>query len=122
MTSPDPCVPNIGPQQRLRRVRFGSVSLLVGVVSIAVLAVLGVPRAWRLVAFLPLWAGALGIFQAHERTCIALVAQGKRDMDGGPEAVTDPTELERLKRQALGVHLRSLLAAAVVSGLSLAIP
>jgi hypothetical protein len=34
----------------------------------ALLIASGQPRAWRLVAFAPFWLGALGVFQAREKT------------------------------------------------------
>jgi hypothetical protein len=122
MDSPSACVANIGPRQRARRVRVGIVAFLVGALVIISVVAMGVARPWRLLAFLPLWAGALGIFQAREKTCVALVAQGKRDMDAGPEVVSDPAELARLKKQALGVHVRSFLAASVLCAVAMAIP
>lgn len=40
-------------------------------------------------------------------------------MDSGPEAITDPGELARVRRQARHVHLRALAVAAVATILAL---
>lgn len=62
------CVPNIGSGERRRRLRFGVVSLGVGALALIILIATGIPRLWRLALFLPFWAGALGVFQAREKT------------------------------------------------------
>jgi len=53
---------------------------------------------------------------------VALAARGARNMDGGDEAIADEADRARLRRQARAVHLKSLLAAAVLTALSLATP
>jgi uncharacterized membrane protein (UPF0136 family) len=60
--------PNIGPRGQAHRLRFGMVGLGVAVVLAMVFLVLGVPRGWRAVVFVPLWIGALGVFQARDKT------------------------------------------------------
>jgi hypothetical protein len=40
-------------------------------------------------------------------------------MDAGPESITDPTELRQVRSQAVPVHLKSLVAAAVATALVL---
>jgi hypothetical protein len=61
-------VANLGPRQRRRRLLMGVVMLAVGVGLVATLVALDVDRGWRLVAVLPFWAGALGLFQAKAHT------------------------------------------------------
>lgn len=53
---------------------------------------------------------------------MALASRGQRDMDQGPEAIADAAELARVRAQARKVHLESLVAAAVLTALGLAIP
>ncbi len=60
--------PNIGPEGRRRRLRMGLVSFGVAVLLAIVISALGAPRGWRLTLFVPLWIGALGIFQALDKT------------------------------------------------------
>ena len=66
--SGDVCIPNIGPQGRRMRQRFGLMTIGVGAALAAILIVLGVSPLWRLVVFVPLLAGATGIFQARGKT------------------------------------------------------
>jgi len=62
------CIANIGFRERRKRMRFGVMLLVAGGLGAAVLAASGADRSWRLVLFLPFWAGALGVFQAREKT------------------------------------------------------
>lgn len=62
------CIANIGPQARKKRLIFGVVLLGTSVVIAAVLVAVGVHRLWRLALSLPLWAAAVGYFQAREKT------------------------------------------------------
>lgn len=48
-----------------------------------------------------------------------LAARGLRDMDSGSESIEDATELRKIRRQALRVHLKSLISAGVVTGILL---
>jgi hypothetical protein len=104
------------------RVRFGVGFMAAGLLLAAILLVMSVGRPWRLVVFVPLWIGALGIFQAREKTCVALVARGERNLDAGAEPVSDPAELERLRAQARTVYIRSLVLAALLSAAVVAAP
>lgn len=66
--SGEACIANIGFKERRKRMRFG-VAVLVACAVIAVLLVgIGAQRLWRIGLFLPFWAGALGVFQAREKT------------------------------------------------------
>jgi hypothetical protein len=66
--SGEACVANIGPGERRKRVALAVVSLGVSAAATLALVVSGAPRAWRLGLFFPLWAAALGYFQAREKT------------------------------------------------------
>lgn len=59
---------NIGPNQRRKRMIFGAALLVLAGLAAAALISSGAPRGWRLMLVLPLWAAALGLFQARERT------------------------------------------------------
>jgi hypothetical protein len=59
---------NIGPQERRKRLTFGVVLLGASLVAGAMLIHADVARGWRILLVLPLWAAALGFFQARERT------------------------------------------------------
>ena len=62
------CIANIGPRERRKRLVFGVVALFLSVVISAIYVVEGVPPIWRLSLFVPLFVGALGFFQARDRT------------------------------------------------------
>ena len=59
---------NIGPDERRKRLTFGVVLLGASLLAAAVLIHADVGRGWRILLVLPLWASALGFFQARERT------------------------------------------------------
>lgn len=51
-----------------------------------------------------------------------LARRGLRNLDDGNHRITDPAELAVVRRQARKVYLESLLAAAAITVLALAIP
>ena len=61
-------VANIGPEGQKTRLRGGLIALAVGLAGAAVLVWSGINPWWRLVLFLPFWQGALGVFQALNKT------------------------------------------------------
>ena len=66
--SPSARVANIGTSERRKRLVFGIVASGVGVVIAALLVFIHAPLVWRLPLFLPFYVGALGIFQARDKT------------------------------------------------------
>lgn len=117
-----PCIPNIGPRERQRRLVGGFVLLVITAgVGVAVI-VFEAPRPWRLLVFLPAWAAALGFFQVSAKTCVALAARGLKNMDAGEEDITDLHELARVRAQSRGVHLRAALSAVVVAAVFALLP
>ncbi len=63
-----PLVTNLGARGRRRRYLMGAAGLAVTLVVGAGLALAGAPLGARLVLFLPLFAGALGLLQARGGT------------------------------------------------------
>jgi hypothetical protein len=59
---------NIGPRERRKRLSFGVMLLSASLVAAAIMIHAGAARGWRVLLILPLWAAALGFFQARERT------------------------------------------------------
>ena len=101
---------------------FGVAFLALGCVVGISLALLDVPRLWRLPIFLPLWMGATGVMQAREKTCVALAKSGQQNMDSGIERVIEAATLRQHQAQARRVHSKSLVLAAVLSAALVAIP
>ena len=62
------CIANIGPQERRKRLVFGITALAISVVISFLFVFYGVRPVFRLPLFVPLFAGALGFFQARDRT------------------------------------------------------
>ena len=122
MTEPTTCVANIGPRGRQQRLRAGGTWLTVGADAAGALALAGVPRRQRLGVFGPFTIGALGVFQAYEQTCVALAAGGTRNLDSGREQVDDPAATRQINRQARKVFAESILGAALLTALALALP
>lgn len=62
------CIANIGPRERRKRMTFGLTLLVAGGVVAVLLIGFQADRLWRLLLFLPFWAGAVGVLQAREKT------------------------------------------------------
>lgn len=108
------CPINIGPKQRRRRLRMGIVMFL-GAGALAVF-LLGseFPRAWRLFLFFPFYFSILGFFQAKAKTCVVLAFQGTRNLDQGPEKVSE-TEAGALRLQGRKVLIKAALVSTVLT-------
>jgi hypothetical protein len=62
------CIANIGPRERRKRLMFGITTLAASVVISFLFVFYGVRPLLRLPLFVPLFVGALGFFQARDRT------------------------------------------------------
>lgn len=62
------CIANIGPGERRKRMWFGVALLGVGAAALIGLVVANAHRGWRIALLVPFWAGAVGLFQALEKT------------------------------------------------------
>jgi len=65
---PEVCLINIGPRERRKRAIFGVIGFVMAAAIGTALVLAGAPRWWRLLLFLPLAAGAYGVFQARAAT------------------------------------------------------
>ena len=68
MPLPPAAIANIGPGEQRQRRLLGIALLGLSVLGLAVFLLLGSARGWRLLLFLPLWGGLLGVTQARKRT------------------------------------------------------
>ena len=118
----DVCIPNIGPAERKKRLWAGSIILLLAAGIALGLSLAPIDKAWRLLSFVPFWAGATSLFQVYEKTCVALAARGVRNLDTAEERINDASELHQVKRQARRVRLEGLAVAVFLTALLLAIP
>jgi hypothetical protein len=113
---------NIGPRERRKRRLMGVVALTVGVGLAFVLVIFQAPRWSRAVVFFPIWIAGLGLIQSREKTCIALAASGKRNMDDGEESLEDETLIEQLRDKARRINRRALITAGASTLLALLFP
>jgi len=117
--SPSAQIANIGTHERRKRLVWGVVASGVGVVIAVLLVLIGAPLIWRMPLFLIFYVGALGIFQARDKTCVKLAARGQRDMDSGPQQISVAAELQQVQRQARVVYAKSAILAAILTALAL---
>jgi hypothetical protein len=80
------------------------------------------PRPFRLFVFFPIWLAGLGLFQAREKTCIALAARGVCNMDSGETEIIDKRTRKALREKARQINRRALMTAAIVTLVALAFP
>ena len=113
---------NIGPREQFKRRLMGIVGLARGAGLSFLTVVSEAPRWSRLVVFIPIWLAGLGLFQAREKTCIALAARGARNLDAGEEEIGDHALAARLRARADGIRRRSLTVAGVITLVVLIFP
>jgi hypothetical protein len=112
---------NIGPAERRKRLVLGVGQLAFTLALLVFFIASDRSRALRLVLFVPWLFGAIGVFQALESTCVALVARNQRNLDGGVEPMPD-AEREAIRKRARKVYVESVAAAALVTLASLLLP
>jgi hypothetical protein len=101
---------------------MGMVALTVGVSLAFILVIMQSPRWSRAIIFFPIWIAGLGLLQSRERTCIALAAGGKCNMDAGEESLSDAGLIEELRKKARRINRRALITAGAITILALAFP
>ncbi len=106
---------NIGEGGRRQRLWAGALMITVGIAGALVMALHGASRWWLVPLFLVFWAGALGLLQAHEQTCVAFAVLGVREGEGGLQRETDSTALRKVRRRSLGVLAESAALGALLT-------
>jgi hypothetical protein len=114
-------VENIGARARRHHLIRGTGALAIGLLLDAALISAGLESRWFAALFVPFWLGARGLLQAQAATSVTLVARGARNMGTGETPVTDAQEALRFRAQARQIELESMLAATILTGLSLAV-
>jgi hypothetical protein len=99
---------NIGPRQRALRMRFAIGSFIAGDLLSLALILTHAAHAWRLTAFVPFAAAAIGLLEAQQRTCVLLAAKRARNMDDGEKPVTAPDFLRQIARQSRRVMVQGI--------------
>ena len=62
------CIANISPRERKKRMHFGIMQFVFGIVILAAMLLFGADKVWRLPLFIVFAAGASSIFQALDKT------------------------------------------------------
>jgi len=114
--------PNISPAERRKRLRFGLISFVIGIAILAVLIAIGANVLWRLPLILFFWGGAVGYFQWHDKTCVALARTNSRKIGEQMEKIEDPAELAAVKEQARRVQLKGFIAGIIITLIALLLP
>jgi hypothetical protein len=113
---------NLGPREISKRRLMGIVALAAGGVLAFLSVVMEAPRWSRLIVFFPIWVAGLGLFQAQEKTCIALAARGTCNMGAGEESINDENLISQLRGKARQINRRAIITALVVTMVALAFP
>ncbi|HEV7389581.1 MAG TPA: hypothetical protein VGN73_13300 [Gemmatimonadaceae bacterium] len=48
-----------------------------------------------------------------------MASRGQRDMDQGPQAISDAAELQHVRRQARAVYVKSVVTAAILTAIAI---
>lgn len=62
------CIANISPAERRKRLRFGIIQFVLGLILFGVLLITGADKIWRLGLILPFGSAAAGFFQWRDKT------------------------------------------------------
>ncbi|MEJ7709616.1 MAG: hypothetical protein WKF84_07085 [Pyrinomonadaceae bacterium] len=113
---------NIGARESRKRRLMGIAALASGVGLAFVIVATEVPRAYRLLVFIPFWIACLGMLQSRAQVCIALSARGLRNMDTGDEKIQDQSLKESLRAKSKQINRRALITAAAITLVVLLFP
>jgi hypothetical protein len=117
-SSPEACF-NIGPRERQKRFIIGVGAVAVGVGAFLVLRAQSAPW-WANLALLPIFfAGASGLIQWREKTCMAFAMRGVRNLDSGIEAIADEAEKQALRKRAARIRSASLALGGLATALAI---
>ena len=115
-------IENIGPRESRKRLLFGIAVFIVTVFILIILLSLHLSRFWRLPLFIPFMMSALGFFQSREKICIALAAQGWRNMDDGNEKIMEEEVNRLININVRKITINALLAGIILTVLAFALP
>jgi hypothetical protein len=114
------CKANISPAGRLRRVRVGTVGLVLFVVLLVILVAARAAWYWRLVLFLPGAVAAVGLLQARRNTCIKRADEGTFEHDDFSTTKAPDDEVAASRVVAAGIRRETLLAGLVAAAIGVA--
>ncbi len=104
-------ITNIDRKERKKRVIFGSTALGSSFLLLGVFYLGHVNENWSLILSPLLFLGALGLFQANQRICVALAFKETCSFGQGEEKIGDPEKIKLLKEESIKIILKALLVA-----------
>ncbi len=117
MSRKNETVCNIGPKESQNRLIIGIVMLVISIVLTVLIFLFEWSSLFGILIFFPLAGSFLGFLQAKNKTCIALAAQGQRNLDSGAENIEDQDIIARLKDKGNAIVTRTVLYAAILTAL-----
>ncbi|BCX03345.1 MAG: hypothetical protein KatS3mg053_1283 [Candidatus Roseilinea sp.] len=110
---------NIGPKERQKRLIIGIAGITVGVIAFVLMRAVTAPW-WANLALLPIFfAGASGLIQWREKTCVAFASRGVRNLDKGIEPINDEAEKQALRERAAKIRLKSFAFGALATAFAI---
>lgn len=110
------CATNLSNANVVRRLRFGIVTLGLGLVAAACLKAYGAASgAWLLLPIVPLFVAANLFFQAMYMTCGYSALSGVRHTGGGTERIADRGELRSVRVRGVKQIAFACLCAYLIS-------
>jgi len=80
---------NIGPAERKKRFVLGITMLTLSGIFALVFAMSHFAHSWRLILFLPIFLGMLGLIQDREKVCVLFAELGIQNIDIGERKIND---------------------------------
>lgn len=118
MAAPPRCA-NITSEGERRRRLGGLAALLAGGIVLAGLAWRGAPAVAYLALFPFMLGAGFGLFQASDRTCVALGFKDLAEVTGGGVRRLDDSERGQVRAQARRVLWKSFVFAGAVTGVAM---
>ncbi len=110
---------NIGPRERQKRLVIGIVGIAAGTLAFVLMRAAVAPW-WANLALLPIFfAGAAGVIQWREKTCVAFARRGVRNLDSGIEAIADEAEKQALNKRAAKITMKSFAFSALATAFAI---
>jgi hypothetical protein len=114
-------VENIGVGARRRHLTLGIGALAIGLTLDAVLILEGLDLYWFAALLVPFWVGARELLQARAAISVRFVARGVGNTGPGKTPVPDAQERVWFRAQARQVEFESMLAATLLTAISLGV-
>jgi hypothetical protein len=114
------CKANISAAGRRKRVRVGTLSLIVSIALLILFVALRASWAWRLLLFFPTSMMAVGFLQARRNTCIARAAEGTFEHDDFSTTKAPDYEVAASRVVAAGIRRDMVLIGVVGAAIGVA--